>query len=47
MIPQRKLGPYEVSAIGLGCMHLSIPNKRNPNLVNEPDQAIAVIEREL
>jgi aryl-alcohol dehydrogenase-like predicted oxidoreductase len=47
MIPQRKLGPYQVSAIGLGCMHLSIPNKRNPNLVNEPDQGIAVIHAAL
>ena len=47
MIPQRKLGPYEVSAIGLGCMHLSIPNKRNPNLVHEPDQGIAVIHAAL
>lgn len=47
MIPQRKLGPYAVSAIGLGCMHLSIPNKRNPNLINEPDSAIAVIHAAL
>lgn len=47
MIPQRKLGPYTVSAIGLGCMHLSITNKRNPNLVNEPDKAIAVIHAAL
>ncbi len=47
MIPQRKLGPYTVSAIGLGCMHLSISNKRNPNLVYEPDKAIAVIHAAL
>lgn len=47
MIPQRKLGPYLVSAIGLGCMHLSIPNKRDPNLVHEPDRAISIIHAAL
>ena len=47
MIAQRKLGPYEVSAIGMGCMPLSFPHERNPNLVNEPDRAIAVIHAAL
>ncbi len=47
MIPQRKLGPYHVSAIGLGCMHLSIPNKRDPNLVHDLDHGISVIHAAL
>ena len=47
MIAQRKLGPFTVSAIGMGCMPLSFPNERNPNLVNDPDRAIAVIHAAL
>ena len=47
MIPQRKLGPYSVSAIGMGCMHLSFPNERNPDLLNQPDKAIAAIHAAL
>ena len=47
MIPQRKLGPYSVSAVGMGCMPLSFPNDRNPNLINEPEKAIAVIHAAL
>ena len=47
MISQRKLGPYTVSAIGMGCMPLSFAHDRDPNLINEPDRAIAVIHAAL
>ena len=47
MIPQRNIGPYSVSAIGMGCMHLSFPNERNPGLLNQPDMAIATIHAAL
>ena len=47
MLPQRKLGPYSVSAVGMGCMPLSFPNDRNPNLINEPEKAIAAIHAAL
>ena len=47
MIPQRKLGPYTVSAIGMGCMPLSFPQHRDPDLINDPDRAIAVIHAAL
>jgi aryl-alcohol dehydrogenase-like predicted oxidoreductase len=47
MIPQRKLGPFTVSAIGMGCMPLSFPHDRDPDLINDPDRAIAVIHSAL
>jgi len=47
MIPQRKLGPFTVSAIGMGCMPLSFPHDRDPDLINDPDRAIAVIHAAL
>ena len=47
MIPQRRLGPYSVSAVGMGCMHLSFPNERNPDLLNQPDAAIGTIHAAL
>ena len=47
MISQRKLGPYVVSAIGMGCMPLSFPLDRDPTLINEPDRAVAVIHAAL
>jgi aryl-alcohol dehydrogenase-like predicted oxidoreductase len=47
MIPQRKLGPYSVSAIGMGCMPLSFPQDRDPDLINDPERAIAVIHAAL
>ena len=43
MIQQRKLGPYTVSAIGMGCMPLSFPHDRDPDLIRNPEKAIAVI----
>lgn len=47
MIPQRSLGPYTVSAIGMGCMPLSFPHDRDPKLIDEPERAIAVIHAAL
>ena len=47
MITQRALGPYSVSAIGMGCMPLSFPHDRSPDLINQPDVAIAVIHAAL
>ena len=47
MIKQRKLGPYSVSAIGMGCMPLSFPHDRNPGLIDRPEEAIAVIHAAL
>jgi aryl-alcohol dehydrogenase-like predicted oxidoreductase len=47
MISQRSLGPYSVSAIGMGCMHLSFPNERHPDLLNQPDAAIGAIHAAL
>ncbi len=47
MIAQRKLGPYKVSAIGMGCMPLSFPHDRDPNLINDPERAIAVLHAAL
>ena len=47
MIPTRTLGPFEVSAIGMGCMPLSFPNDRNPGLIDRPEEAIATIHAAL
>jgi len=47
MVGQRKLGPYTVSAIGMGCMPLSFPHDRDPQLINDPDRAIGVLHAAL
>jgi aryl-alcohol dehydrogenase-like predicted oxidoreductase len=47
MIAQRSLGPYTVSAIGMGCMPLSFPHDRDPQLINDPDRAIGVLHAAL
>jgi len=47
MITQRALGPYSVSAIGMGCMPLSFPHDRSPDLINQPDVAVSVIHAAL
>jgi len=47
MIKQRALGPFTVSAIGMGCMPLSFPHDRSPDLINQPDVAISVIHAAL
>jgi len=41
-LPQRRLGPWTVSAMGLGCMPLSFPQH-----VDERERSIAVIHRAL
>jgi len=43
MIKQRTLGPFTVSAIGMGCMPMSFRHDRDPLLVDEPERAIATI----
>ena len=43
MLKTRALGPYNVSAVGLGCMHLSFPSDRHPGLTDDLDRGIAVI----
>ena len=47
MIPQRTLGPFTVSAIGMGCMPLSFPHDRDPDFINNPERAISVIHAAL
>lgn len=47
MIVQRKLGPYTVSAIGMGCMPLSFPQDSDPSLVNDRERAIGVLHAAL
>ena len=47
MLKTRALGPYNVSAVGLGCMHLSFPSDRNPGLTDDLDRGIAVIHAAL
>jgi aryl-alcohol dehydrogenase-like predicted oxidoreductase len=47
MVAQRTLGPYTVSAIGMGCMPLSFPHDRDPQLINDPDRAIGVLHAAL
>ena len=43
----RKLGPYEVTAVGLGCMPLSMDTDRNKWILSDRDQAISVIHAAL
>jgi aryl-alcohol dehydrogenase-like predicted oxidoreductase len=47
MLKTRALGPYNVSAVGLGCMHLSFPSDRNPGLTDDLERGIAVIHAAL
>jgi aryl-alcohol dehydrogenase-like predicted oxidoreductase len=47
MVAQRTLGPYTVSAIGMGCMPLSFPHDRDPQLINQPDRAIGALHAAL
>lgn len=47
MIPQRALGSFRVSAIGMGCMPLSFPHDRDPGLIDDPERAIKVIHAAL
>ena len=43
----RKLGPYEVTAVGLGCMPLSMATDRNKWILDDREQAISVIHAAL
>lgn len=46
-LPQRTLGPWEVSAMGLGCMPLSAMSPKRLEILNDPEGAIAVIHAAL
>ncbi len=46
-LPQRVLGPWEVSAVGLGCMPLSTTPLEKSGIQNDPESAIAVIHAAL
>ncbi len=46
-LPQRILGPWEVSAMGLGCMPLSAMSSNRREILNDPAGAIAVIHAAL
>ena len=43
----RKLGPYQVTAVGLGCMPLSMASDRNKWILDDRDFAIGVIHAAL
>lgn len=43
----RKIGPYEIAAVGLGCMPLSMASDRNKWILNDPEYAIGVIHAAL
>ena len=43
MTLKRTLGPYEVTAVGLGCMPLSMATDRNKWILDDRDAAIGVI----
>lgn len=43
----RKIGPYEVTAVGLGCMPLSMATDRNKWVLDDRDYAISVIHAAL
>ncbi len=47
MTSTRKLGPFEVTAVGLGCMPLSMATDRNKWILDDPDYAIGVIHAAL
>lgn len=46
-LPQRTLGPWEVSAMGLGCMPLSAMSPNRMEILNDPEGAVAVIHAAL
>ncbi len=47
MTRTRTLGPYEVTAVGLGCMPLSMASDRNRWILDDRDYAISVIHAAL
>lgn len=46
-LSQRTLGPWEVSAMGLGCMPLSAMSANRLEILNDPEGAVAVIHAAL
>ncbi len=46
-LPQRVLGPWEVSAMGLGCMPLSAMSANRLEILNDPEGAVSVIHAAL
>ncbi len=46
-LPQRTLGPWEVSAMGLGCMPLSSMSPKRTEILSDPAGAVAVIQAAL
>ena len=46
-LPQRTLGPWEVSAMGLGCMPLSAMSPNRMEILNDPEGAVALIHAAL
>lgn len=46
-LPQRTLGPWEVSAMGLGCMPLSAMSPNRLEILNNPEGAVALIHAAL
>ncbi len=46
-LPQRELGPWEVSAMGLGCMPLSAMSSNRLEIINDPEGAVSVIHAAL
>ena len=46
-VPQRTLGPWQVSAIGLGCMPLSGRSPDRMEILSDPEGAVAVIHAAL
>jgi aryl-alcohol dehydrogenase-like predicted oxidoreductase len=47
MTSTRKLGPFEITSVGLGCMPLSMASDRNKWVLNDPEHAIGVIHAAL
>jgi hypothetical protein len=47
MIPQRKIGSFEVSAVGMGCMPLSDMPPKSPSMLDDREGAISVIHAAL
>jgi aryl-alcohol dehydrogenase-like predicted oxidoreductase len=47
ILPQRALGPWEVSAMGLGCMPLSAMSPKRREILEDPEGAVSVIHAAL
>lgn len=46
-LPQRTFGPWEVSAMGLGCMPLSAMSPNRMEILNDPEGAVSLIHAAL